>query len=263
MRFVFQIALLYLLCLAPLAAQRSSSAPSQKNPHDSPQDVAIGKKYFSIRCAFCHGMEGEGGRGVNLTAGQYRFGGSDAELFDTIRNGIPGSEMVGSRAPDLEVWRMVAFLKRLGLAGIEEKAAGNRAAGERIYRTKGGCAACHVINTRGGNLGPELTAVGLRRSLKYLQESLLDPAADIPIEYRGVTVVLAGGDPITGARLNEDDYSIQLRDLADELRSIPKAEAKQIRRDNPALMPAYGSLLSKKEIEDLVAYLSSLRGRQK
>jgi mono/diheme cytochrome c family protein len=53
---------------------------------------------------------------------------------------------------------------------------------------------------------------------------------------------------------------VQLRDTSDNLRSILKVNMKEIRHDQPTLMPAYGSVLSKKELDDLVAYLSSLRG---
>ena len=237
-----------------------ASAPAQTNPFDTPQDAELGKKSFLNLCAYCHGANGEGGRGPNLTSGEYRLGGSDAELYSTIRNGIPGSEMPPARATNEDVWRLVAFVKRLGMFGMDEKATGDAAAGKVVYETKGGCPACHVINHQGGNLGPELTAIGRRRSLKYLEESLLKPEADIPVNYRGVQVVTTSGETVAGVRLNEDDSSIQLRDTGDNLRSFLKADVKEIRRDNPSLMPAYGSVLATKQIEDLVAYLSSLRG---
>src|SRR5438132_287491 len=68
----------------------------EKNPYDTPADAARGRQYFLGHCAFCHGPAGEGGRGVNLTTGQYRMGGSDRELFRTIRRGIEGTEMPGN-----------------------------------------------------------------------------------------------------------------------------------------------------------------------
>jgi len=240
-------------------APRALALP-EKNPYESPSDVELGKQYFQARCGLCHGKEGEGGRGVNLTTGQYRWGGSDRELFLTIRNGIPGSDMPPSRFSEAETWRIVAAVKRLGRAGAQEKASGDAAAGKVVYDTKGGCVACHLVNGQGGSLGPELTRIGLQRSLKYLRESLVNPAADLPAAYRGVTVVTASGEQVTGVRLNEDDYSIQIRDLRDNPRSILKTNVKEIRRDRPSLMPSYGSILTPSEIENLVAYLSSLRG---
>ena len=262
--------LLVIGCSVPVPAQETpaglvverSSATTQKNPFDTAQDAELGKMTFitSGGCSYCHGNDGTGGRGANLTNGEYRFGGSDAQLFETIRNGIAGSDMPPTRGPDQEIWRLVAFVKRLGSQGLSEKAPGDASAGKVVYDTKGGCAGCHSVNNKGGIIGPDLTEVGRRRSLKVLEESLVAPEADRPLKYRGIRVVTASGETITGIRLNEDDYSIQLRDMSGNLRAFLKDTLKEIRRDKPSLMPAYGSALNKKEIEDLVAYLSSLRG---
>ena len=228
----------------------------------APQDVELGGRLFQTHCSYCHGAQGEGGRGADLTTGRYRFGGSAAELFNTIRNGIEGSEMGPVRATDEEVWRMVAFVQRIGAAPAPEKARGDAVAGRLVYEKKGGCATCHLLQNQGGSLGPELTDIGRRRGPAYLEESLVKPEANLPISYRGVRVVTAAGQTVAGIRLNEDDISIQLRDTSDNLRSFLKDNIKEIRRDNPSLMPAYGSILSRKEIDDLVAYLSSLRGER-
>jgi putative heme iron utilization protein len=93
-------------------------------------------------------------------------------------------------------------------------------------------------------------------------ESLLKPDADVPVRYRAVAVTTKSGQIITGIRLNEDDISIQLRDEKDNFRSFFKDTLSGMRYDKPSLMPAYGTALSKKEIDDVVSYLSSLRGVQ-
>jgi putative heme-binding domain-containing protein len=90
-------------------------------------------------------------------------------------------------------------------------------------------------------------------------ESLVSPEADVPTPYRAVQIVTKAGQSTAGIRLNEDDVSIQLRDRDGNLRSFFKDNLKEIRRDKPSLMPAYGATLNKKELEDVVAYLSSLR----
>ncbi|HZS51482.1 MAG TPA: c-type cytochrome [Bryobacterales bacterium] len=262
MSILLKTSFCFLALLAPLCAQRQRMpAPAEKNPFDTPQDVEQGAGLFQTHCSYCHGSHGEGGRGADLTAGQYRYGGSDAELYATIRNGIPGSEMPPVRATDDEIWRIVAFVKKIGSSGLMEKAPGDPAAGKLVY-DKSGCSACHSINKQGGNLGPDLTDIGRRRGLKYLEESLVKPEADVPINYRAIQVVLKSGQTVTGIRLNEDDISIQLRDTSDNLRSFLKENVKEIRHDNPSLMPPYGGILSKKDLEDLVAYLNSLRGGQ-
>jgi putative heme-binding domain-containing protein len=170
--------------------------------------------------------------------------------------------MPAVRATDDEVWKMVAFVKRIGSVGLGEKAPGDAVAGKAVYEGKGGCAACHSIGPNGGSLGPDLSDVGRRRDLKYLEESIVRPEADVPIRYRAIQVVTKSGQAIAGIRLNEDDISIQLRDEKDNLRSFLKDNIREIGHDNPSLMPAYGSTLNKKEIEDVVSYLSSLRGEQ-
>jgi putative heme-binding domain-containing protein len=181
---------------------------------------------------------------------------------NTVRNGITGTEMPAVRATDEEVWKMVTFVKKLGTLATNEKAPGDPVAGKALYDGKGGCASCHSIGRDGGNLGPDLSDVGRRRDLKYLEESLVAPEADVPIRYRAIQLVTKSGQTIAGIRLNEDDISIQLRDEKDNLRSFLKQDIREMRHDKPSLMPAYGSTLSRKEIDDVVAYLSGLRGVQ-
>jgi quinoprotein glucose dehydrogenase len=170
--------------------------------------------------------------------------------------------MPAVRATDEEVWKMVAFVKKLGTAGLSEKARGDAAAGRSIFEGKGRCTSCHSVGKDGGSLGPDLSDVGRRRDLKYLEESLASPDADVPIQFRAIQVVTKDGKTVTGIRLNEDDISIQLRDANDNPRSFMKDHIREIRRDKPALMPSYRTALSRKEMDDVVAYLSSLRGAQ-
>ncbi len=167
-----------------------TAAQAQTNRFDTAEGVEEGRALFQIHCTYCHGARGEGGRGTDLTTGEYRQGGSDADLFMTVREGIPGTEMPAVRANDTEVWKMVAFVKKLGSAGLSEKATGDPVAGKAIYRGKGGCPACHAINGEGGSLGPELTTVGRSRGLKFLEESLVNPDADVPIRYRPIRVLI-------------------------------------------------------------------------
>ena len=170
--------------------------------------------------------------------------------------------MPGTGLSENEIWRIVAFVRRLATAGAEEKAPGDPAAGKLVYEGKGMCVPCHVVGDGGGRLGPELSEVGLRRSLKFLRESLTNPAAYIADNHRTVTVLTKTGEPVTGIKLNEDDYSIQVRDIRENLRSFLKSDLKEVKREGRSLMPAYGSTLSAVEIENVVAYLSSLRGKK-
>jgi cytochrome c oxidase cbb3-type subunit 3 len=269
MRSTLRVISCFLLCLCFAAAQEGQDKPDDRdkdlpetNPYVSPADLAQGRQYFLGHCAQCHGTAGEGGRGVNLTTGRYRHGSSDRQLYMTIRKGVPGSEMPGAGFSQSELWRVVAYVRRLGAAGADEKATGDPKGGQAIYQGKGGCAGCHVVNGSGGRLGPELTAVGLRRSLNFLRDSIVDPGAYIDPDYRAATAVTRDGSKVKGIVLNEDDYSLQLRDTREELRSFLKSNLKDVQPEKESLMPSYKSALSETELNDLVAYMNSLRGNQ-
>ena len=112
----------------------------QVNPFETEAGIQQGAALFQTHCSYCHGAHGEGGRGADLTAGEYRMGGSDRELFKTVRIGVPGSEMPAARVSDDEIWKLVGYVKRLGSRGLSEKAPGNALAGEALY-ARNGCAA--------------------------------------------------------------------------------------------------------------------------
>ena len=194
------------------AAQTTGRAPRpipanlpETNPYSSPPDLAIGRALYMGRCGHCHGQDGEGGRGAVLTTGRLRRASTDRELFVLIRNGIPDTEMTGTFSlADADIWRMVGHVRELGRQGSSEPSAGDPAAGSLVYQ-KDGCAACHTIDGQGGFLGPDLSDIGARRAVRHLRQSLLDPNADIPLDYRTVTVTTAAGTSIGGIHLNEDE----------------------------------------------------------
>lgn len=256
MHWLFRILCALLIVVAGVRAQ----APEipETNPFSSDADIQQGEALFQTHCSYCHGSFGEGGRGADLTAGIYRRGGTDRELYISVRYGIPGSEMGPVRITDDEVWKVVAFVKRLGSQGMLEKASGDPVAGRQVYE-KSGCGNCHSIDRQGGSLGPDLTDIGRRRGLKFLAESMIKPDADIPINYRGVQIVLKSGQTVSGIRLNFDDLSIQLRDTRDNLRSFLRENIQDIRYDKPSLMPTYASM-NQKNLDDVIAYLNSLKG---
>lgn len=249
-----------ILCALLITTGLRAQTPAipQSNPFTSEADLQQGAALFGTHCSYCHGSFGEGGRGADLTAGIYRHGGSDVELWASIRYGVPGTEMGPVRVTDDEVWKLVAFVKRVGSQGLLEKAPGDPITGHAVYQ-KSGCGRCHRVGKDGGALGPELTDIGRRRGLKFLAESLAKPEADIPINYRAIQVVLKSGQTVSGIRLNRDDLSIQLRDTQGNLRSFLMDNVKEVRYHKPSLMPAYASM-NQKDFDDVVAYLNSLKG---
>ncbi len=80
----------------------------------SPPDVARGKALFMGTCgAYCHKLTAANGDAPFLFDCDWLFGGTDAQIFNTISHGVKGSRMVafGGAIPDQDIWRIVAYLK--------------------------------------------------------------------------------------------------------------------------------------------------------
>jgi cytochrome c oxidase cbb3-type subunit 3 len=230
------------------------------------QDVQKGRQLFLGMCSRCHGAEGGGGEGPNLS--HLNRAHNDEELRVIIRDGIPDRGMPRIRRfTDAEMRQMVAFVYSLGAKG-GVAATGHAENGKAVYQ-KLGCAGCHAISGAGGDFGPELTSIGSRRAADYLRQAIVDPGAALPkgstipgrgfSEFLPVHVVLANGQEVNGVRVNEDSFTIQVRDRAGKLYSIRKADTKQVEKQfGKSLMPEYKSRASAPEVEDLVAYLATL-----
>ncbi len=235
----------------------------KKNPFATPADVQNGQNLFMGQCARCHGSKGEGGLGAVLAQPRLRRAPDDESLFILIRDGIKGTEMPAGYALDTrETWQLAAYVRSLGRL-TPETVPGDPKRGQDLYRTKGRCAQCHIIGGQGGSLGPELTDVGSRRSATYLRAALLDPESALPKGFLQVRLVTKEGTRITGLRLNEDIVSIQVKDLNGGVHSFIKGDLKELQRDTgKSPMPSLRGTLSPSEVDDLVAYLVSLRGNQ-
>jgi len=226
-----------------------------------PETIEQGRSLFRLACALCHGIDARGGRAPDLTSGRWTHGGSDAEIYRTIKMGVKGTEMppVGGNLKEEEIWMMVCFLRSLRLdSGFP--VAGSREAGEKIFFGRGNCSQCHMVKGRGGRLGPDLSRIGAARSDRYLVESIRDPGRDIPREYETVVAVTRDGKRIVGVRRNEDTFSIQLMEQTEQLRLLLKRDLREVLYEKRSLMPNYGEqVLDEIELQDLLAYLDNLR----
>ena len=223
-------------------------------------DVEQGRALFRSNCAFCHGATARGGRGPNLVSAPLTHGDSSENIEAVIREGVPGTSMpsFGSFSPE-ELRQVAIYLKSLS-AGQRRAVhvPGDAAKGREVYAANG-CAGCHRIGNEGSVFGPDLSRVGAARSVDYIRQSIIEPSADIPDEYRGVMVVTNDGHRVTGVRVNEDTFTVQLRDVSQNFRMFEKDRVKEVSEVNHSLMPAYKQL-SPAQLDDLVAYLVTLRG---
>lgn len=233
----------------------------KQNPYTTASDVQRGKRLFAANCAVCHGPDGAGGRGANLAQPRLRRAPDDRALFFVIRQGVPGTEMPPGWwvLDEHEIWQVAAYVRSLGRV-VTDSVTGYAGAGAQVFRAKG-CIACHQAGAEGGRMGPALTDIGSRRGVAYLRAVVLDPSSLLPEEFMQLRIVTLDGKRITGIRLNEDPYSIQVRDLSDHLLSFWKGELASLEKQpGQTPMPAFHGQLSDRELDDLVAYLVSLRG---
>ncbi len=145
-----------------LALQMTVALEPTARPKVTALEVARGRTLFEAQCAYCHGAEGDGGRGANLARAALRRAPTDEALFRVVNRGIPGTGMPGNAMSARETWQVVAFVRSLGRVK-REPLPGDAARGAQVYEAVG-CAACHTIRGRGGPVGPDLTDVGARSS---------------------------------------------------------------------------------------------------
>jgi putative heme-binding domain-containing protein len=231
-----------------------------RNPFATPDDVAAGERSFRSQCAACHGRDASGAAGPSLTTGTFRHGTSDEALFATITKGVPGTPMAAFRLDGREVWQLISFLRSANVGKGASQAPGNPGRGAQIFRDNG-CAQCHAAGTPAGFVGPDLTDIGSRRSLVQLETALLDPSADVDPDYWSLRTRTKTGQTINGIRMNEDTDSFQVLDSSGRLRSVWKADlaSYEIVRTSP--MPSFKGKLQPSDLQDLVAYLASLRAQ--
>lgn len=237
----------------------------------SPDDP--GRKLFETHCAFCHGPHGEGGKGPTLAQPTLPRASTDEALLGIIRRGIDGTEMPRARMQSDEIKLVAGYVRALGRIA-PETVKGDPQHGADLY-AKGVCAQCHTVNGRGGAFGPDLSEIGRRRSAAYLRRALTEPAAEVPQSFNAfrsdinlpenflyVRAASRSGEQVAGVRVNEDTFSIQLRDQNGRVHSFQKSDLTELHKDwGASPMPTFAGVYPADQLDDLVAYLTTLRGK--
>lgn len=249
------------LFLAVFAAPALAQSPLDGLTAD---DLAHGEQLFKVHCARCHGIAGAGGEGSNLLRSRLKHAADDQALIDLLGEGIPGTGMPALWTLDENQRTMVAgYVRSLGRLEAEEMP-GDPDRGAQIYRTTGGCPACHIVAGAGTGIGPELTHVGDRRGLDYLRASLTAPSESQSqtggfMDYLTVRLRTNAGR-VEGVRVNEDAFSIQVRDVSGAVHSFRKDELLEFDKVfGHSLMPEYSAVLAGGDLDDVVSYLMSLK----
>lgn len=137
---------------------------------------------------------------------------------------------------------------------------GDAGNGSKLYATTGKCATCHVVNSQGKEVGPNLSEIGSKLSRQAMFESIIFPSAGISHNYETFSAVLNDGTIFNGILISQTDESVTLRNNEAITKTIARKDIDDLVKQKLSLMPAdLAKLLSVEELTDIVEYLSTLK----
>lgn len=138
---------------------------------------------------------------------------------------------------------------------------GDPAVGREVFRghVNAQCVRCHDAGGEGQQAGPVLAGIGKRVNADYLLEALIDPSARIAEGFQSVRIETRDGDGFEGTLVKKSPEAITLRMSSGEVRTWPVQQIARQSLSTVSAMPPMGEVLSRFEIRDLIAYLSSLK----
>lgn len=253
-------------------SQTSQGVSSPAASLAAPVDLEQGKRLFVQNCSPCHGVDAGGGDGPDLHGAA--AGLSAPAVRDIVRRGIPGTAMPGSSTiSEKEAANIAAYVVKLSSTTTSEKAPGDPKNGEALYNSSG-CATCHMIAGQGGSIGPELTRIGAMRGATNLKARLQDPGANLPKAQDGpfgnswtqflmFRAIEKDGRIVEGMRVGEDSFTIVLKDASGKFHGLWKPDLRSLEKEpGKSFMPSFKDTLSAAQLDDVVAYLVSLKSAQ-
>jgi quinoprotein glucose dehydrogenase len=140
---------------------------------------------------------------------------------------------------------------------------GDAAAGRKIFFEKPEvqCVRCHKAGqeAEGGEVGPNLTGIGARQTREYLLESIVLPNQRVAAGYESLIVTMKNGVAYGGVLKSESNAELELNSPEDGLLKLNKAEIRSRERGPSAMPEELRQVLGKRELRDLVEFLSGLR----
>jgi putative heme-binding domain-containing protein len=276
MRLVLAITALLLTVTGAEAQRRAPADAGPSNPFAGNQAaIDEGRGLFNDTCTRCHGPNGaagEFGPGLAIPGRSYART-TDAQIFDAIQHGIPGTPMPAhqGKLSDDQIWKIAAYVKGLRGTAIDAPSPGDVASGEAVFWGKGSCGSCHMVSGRGSIVGPDLSQLASLRktnsiidALTKAQHRVYGPGGAQPHQltplpvWRAVTVTTKDGKTIRGVLRNEDSFSLAVMGLDQQLHLYDRSKV-NIVYEPESLMPSdYDKRLSADEFNNLLAYLTRL-----
>lgn len=223
----------------------------------------------------------ESGQPLDQQAALTALGASRGEAADELAARWLDKLLAGETAPEIELdlleaaaqhpteavrQRLDQFMARRDAndtigAFRETLQGGDKARGREIFfnKTEAACLRCHKVSLRGGEVGPALTDVGKRLERQAILESLVAPNAQIAKGFESVVCAMQDGQTHIGVLKSETDDQLQLMNVDGLIVSVPKAQIEERSRGISAMPDKVTQALTKRELRDLVEFLSSLK----
>ena len=231
----------------------TAQAPS---PAASAEDVS---ETYAKLCSGCHGADARGTQQGPGLAGNVRVSRrSMRSLQNVISKGIPAAGMPAFDLPEATVDALAKLVVSLNASAAETEVPGDPVAGKQFFFGQGACASCHMVNGEGKPVGPDLSTVAHEMTVDQLRESLLEPSQEIADGYELVELQLRDGGALRGFAKNRTSFDIALQDLHGGLHALSLDQVAEITEQSSTPMPAVQA--SAEELQNLLAYLSGLRG---
>jgi putative heme-binding domain-containing protein len=141
-----------------------------------------------------------------------------------------------------------------------EKAHGNPEHGRTVFTGSVGCATCHRVEGKGGEVGPELTGVAAKYNRTFLVESVLYPSKQILDGYKSTVISTKDGESYTGFVRSENSRELTLLQGSGAKQVIKKDEIEKREEGKLSLMPeGLQAATTLTDFADLISYLETLK----
>lgn len=240
--------------------------------HARAQDFRAAESDFNKTCAVCHGDGGGGGDRAPALADNPDLRRLDAEgIAAIIRRGMPGGMPAFATLP--QATEIATWLKSMNESALRKSPPEQVAAGEKFFFGEGGCSGCHMVKGRGASLGPDLSGIAARSTLKEINTWLDNPTSQMGIKTLAVCpfwafcpdfqwaiadVALKDGGQLHGYLRGQTEHEVQILDQKGQLHLLDASQYNSVTRQTQSVMPVLHATADQRR--DLLAYLSSLAG---
>jgi len=184
------------------------------------------------------------------------------ELLTGILAAYP-SEVHEAARPVLEKLTVDATKQQAKLAALAEVLSGGEIQrGRDLFfgNKKAICATCHMVQSQGGRVGPDLSKIGAIRTPRDLLEAIVLPSVSFARGYEAFTAVTSSGRVHSGVITRETSDAIYLYSTERVETRVPRSEIETLAQSTVSIMPeGMEAQLNRQELADLIAFLQSLK----